>query len=133
MFFQNGNGEAPSIFTIIPLILGSFLLFAIGLYLAKAQEKKNFKWILGSFFIQFGIIFFVSSPLLLYSMIGKFEREQGIIAPVVIFSIFLVVHMVNVIHKIGVKRSFVVVFLFVLPMIGAIYIIGSNLGGGIVP
>ncbi|MFW9882457.1 MAG: hypothetical protein ACFFG0_56060 [Candidatus Thorarchaeota archaeon] len=129
MIFQNGIGEPPSIFIAIPLMVGSFLLFAIGIYAAKAQEKTNLKWILGSFFIQFGVIFFVSSPLLLYGMTGQFNGDPRLIIPVVILSIFIVINMVNVIHKIGLKRSFIVVFLFVLPMVGAITIIGLNLGG----
>jgi len=129
MFFQNGNEEGPPIFVAIPLILGSFILFTIGLFLTKAQVKRNFKWILGSFFIQFGIIFFVISPSILWGMTGEFQEEnQGIIVPLVLVSIFIVIHMVNVIHKIGLKRSFVVVFLFVIPMIGAMVVIGFNLG-----
>ncbi|MFX1344492.1 MAG: hypothetical protein ACFFAI_05260 [Promethearchaeota archaeon] len=131
MLFQNGNDGRPSIFIAIPLMVGSFILFVIGIYAARAKEKKSFKWISVSFLIQFGIIFFVCSPLILFSMTGQFKGDPGLIIPVVILSIFIVINMVNVIHKIGLSRSFVVVLLFVLPMVAAITVIGMNLGGTI--
>ncbi len=114
------------------LILGDILLLKIGLAITKAQERKNMKWVAGSFGIQFGIILFISSPLLLYGMIGSFEEEGNmgaIIAPVVLFSVFIDLNVINVIHKIGLKRSLVVVIFVVGPIIAAMVILGSGLGG----
>ena len=128
MFFQNGDGPPP-IFIAIPLILVGLLLFKIGLVAAKAQEKTNFKWVAGSYFLQFGVIFFVSSPLFLLGMVGEFDGNPGIIAPIVLLSIFIALNIVNLIHEIGLKRSFAVVFLSAGPIIGAMVIIGMNLGG----
>jgi len=111
------------------LILGDILLLKIGLAITKTQEKKNMKWVAGSFGIQFGIIFFISSPLILYGMIGRFEGNPGVIAPVVLFSVFIDINIINIIHKIGLKRSFVVALIILGPIIGAMVIISNTLGG----
>jgi len=125
--------ETMGIYIIVAvLILGDILLLKIGLAITKAQERKNMKWVAGSFGIQFGIILFISSPLLLYGMIGSFEEEGNmgvIIAPVVLFSVFIDLNVINVIHKIGLKRSLVVVIFVVGPIIAAMVILGSGLGG----
>jgi len=117
------------IILIVVLVLGDILLLKVGLAITKAQEKKNMKWVAGSFGIQFGIIFFISSPLLLYGMLGKFEGNPGVIAPIVLFSVFIDLNLVNVIHKIGLKRSVVVVFLIIGPIIVAMVILSRILGG----
>ena len=122
-------GTMGLIIIVAVLILGDILLLKIGLAITKAQERKNMKWVAGSFGIQFGIIFFISTPLLLYSMIGEFQGEEGIIIPIVIFSVFIDLNVINVIHKIGLKRSLVVVIFVVGPIIAAMYILGSGLGG----
>jgi hypothetical protein len=111
------------------LIGGDILLLKLGLTITKAQEKKNMKWVAGSFGIQLGIIFFIGSPLILYGMIGRFQGDPGLIIPVVLFAVFIDLHVINVIHKIGLKRSLVVVIFVVGPIIAALYIIGSTLGG----
>jgi len=59
--------ELPSIEQMVPfiiailLICGDILILKIGLTITKAEEKKNFKWVAGSFGIQFGLIFFITS------------------------------------------------------------------------
>lgn len=122
--------ETMGIYIIVAvLILGDILLLKIGLAITKAQERKNMKWVAGSFGIQFGIIFFISSPLILYGMIGRFEGNPGVIAPVILFSVFIDLNVINIIHKIGLKRSIVVVFFVVVPIIAAMVILGSSLGG----
>ena len=113
----------------ISLILVDILLLKIGLAITKAQEKTNMKWVAGSFGIQFGIIFFVGSPLILYGMIGRFDGEGGMIILVVLFSVFIDLNVINVIHKIGIKRSIVVVIFVVVPIIIALIFLGQSLGG----
>ncbi len=113
----------------ISLILVDILLLRIGLAITKAQEKTNMKWVAASFGIQFGIIFFVASPLILYGMIGRFDGEGGMIMLVVLFSLFIDLNVINVIHKIGLKRSFVVVIFVVFPIIIAMIFLGQSLGG----
>ncbi len=113
----------------ISLILVDILLLKIALAITKAQEKTNMKWVAGSFGIQFGIIFFVGSPLILYGMIGRFDGEGGMIILVVLFSVFIDLNVINVIHKIGIKRSIVVVIFVVVPIIIALIFLGQSLGG----
>jgi hypothetical protein len=131
MFFQG----FPSMEELMPFIIagcligGDILLLKLGLIITKAQEKKNMKWVAGSFGIQLGVVFFIGSPLILYGMIGKFQGDPGLIIPVILFAVFIDLNLINVIHKIGLKRSLVVVFFVVGPLITALYIIGSNLGG----
>ena len=117
------------IIIIIVLFLGDIFLLKIGLTITKAQVKKNMKWVAGSFGIQLGIIFFIGSPLLLFGMIGKFQGDPGVILPVVIFSVFIDLNIINVLHKIGLKRSLVVVIFVVGPIITAMVLLGNTLGG----
>ena len=131
------QGGLPSMETMGPLIiaisliLGDILLLRIGLAITKAQEKTNMKWVAASFGIQCGIIFFIGSPLILYGMIGRFEGSGGIIALVVIFSVFIDLNVINVIHKIGLKKSILIVILVVGPIIVAMVLLGTSLGGTI--
>ena len=122
-------GTMESLLFAISLILIDILLLKIGLAITKAQEKKNMKWVAGSFGIQFGIIFFIGSPLILYGMIGRFDGEGGMIILVVLFSVFIDLNVINVIHKIGIKRSIVVVIFVVCPIITAMIFLGQSLGG----
>ena len=122
-------GTMESLLFAISLILIDILLLKIGLAITKAQEKKNMKWVAGSFGIQFGIIFFIGSPLILYGMIGRFDGEGGMIILVVLFSVFIDLNVINVIHKIGIKRSIVVVIFVVGPIITAMIFLGQSLGG----
>ena len=117
------------IITAAMLILFDMLLLKIGLAITKAQVKKNMKWVAISWAIQFGVVFFISSPLILYGMIGAFRGDPGIIILVIFFSVFIDVNIINLIHKIGIKRSIVVVIFVVGPIITAINILGYTLGG----
>ncbi|MFX1470691.1 MAG: hypothetical protein ACFFB8_18795 [Promethearchaeota archaeon] len=115
----------------VALIAFDIILLKIGLLITNAQEKKNMNWVLASFGIQFGVIFFIGAPLILYGMIGEFEGDLGIIIAVVVFSVFIDLNVINMIHKIGLKRSFVVMIFVVGPIITAMVILGRTLGGTI--
>ncbi|MFX1364851.1 MAG: hypothetical protein ACFFCE_07380 [Promethearchaeota archaeon] len=134
MFFDPFSEMEPPglIAIIIALILIDILLLKLTLIITNAQEKRKMKWVAGSFGIQFGIIFFIASPVILYGMIGKIEGEVIVIVIVLsIFSIFIDLNVINVIHKIGLKKSFVVVIFVAGPIIFAMYLIGQSLGGTI--
>ncbi len=120
MIFQEGMGGIQIIIITLVLILGSILIFKIGLVVTKAQEKTNMKWVAASFGIQFGIILFISLLLPMSSF------EGGIIALVIIFSALIVTNVINVIHKIGIKRSFVVMLLILAPISFAMAILFSG-------
>lgn len=75
------------------------------------------KWVAGSFAIQFGIIFIISSPLFLLGFMGKFKGEPDAIIPIVILSLFIDINVINVLHQVGLKRSFVILLLTFVPLI----------------
>ncbi|MFW9999241.1 MAG: hypothetical protein ACFE9Q_05395 [Candidatus Hodarchaeota archaeon] len=129
MFFQILSVSMGLIIGAILLILFDMLLLKIGLAITKAQVRKNIKWVAISFLIQFGVILFISSPLLLNTIIGTFHGEGNIIIIVVFFSVFIDVNVINLIHQIGIKRSIIVMIFVVVPIISAIYTLGRTLGG----
>jgi len=132
----------PDIEDIIPfiiaalLVIGGIIIFKLGLVVTKAESKTDFKWVAGSFLIQYGVTLFISAPMLLDMvlalMIGTSNDyrgpEPGSIALVVIFSSFIVVNLINMLHKPGIIRSIIIALLILGPIIGSNYIIFSNLG-----
>jgi hypothetical protein len=118
------------------IILGGILLFKIGLSVTKAESKISFKWVAGSFLIQYGVTLFISAPMLLDMvltiMVGPPQNYRGpdplVIGMVVIFSTFISVNLINMLHKPGIIRSIIIALLILGPIIGSNYIIFSNLG-----
>ena len=117
MFFQTGlpsMEELTPIIIAIVLIVADIFILKIGLSITKAQEKTNFKWVAGSFGIQFGIIFFISAPMILGGLTGQMS-EGGpsplLIALTIIFSSFIDLNIINVLHKIGMKRALIITVL----------------------
>ncbi|MHA2038568.1 MAG: hypothetical protein ACW972_10560 [Promethearchaeota archaeon] len=136
MFFQ-----LPDINEILPFIIaaviifGGIVLFKIGLAVTKADSKTDFKWVAISFLLQYGVTLFISAPMLLDMVLTLATNpfnyrgpDPGVIAMVVIFSSFISVNLINMIHKPGIKRSIIVALLILGPIIGSNYIIFSNLG-----
>jgi hypothetical protein len=120
----------PFIIAIV-LIVADIIILKIGLAITKAEDRTNFKWVAGSFGIQFGIIFFFSLPLLFMGFRGAFGAggpDPAVMVPTIIFSAFIDLNIINVIHKLGMKRSIIIVLLTLGPLIVAMYIINSNLG-----
>ncbi len=119
-FLQMGT---PSIEELIPFIImgafaaGDILLLKLALVVTKAQKRTRMKWVAGSFAIQFGIIFIISSPLFLLGFMGKFQGEPDAIIPIVILSLFIDLNVINVLHQVGLKRSFVILLLTFVPLI----------------
>ncbi|MFX0040805.1 MAG: hypothetical protein ACFFCY_08365 [Promethearchaeota archaeon] len=128
--------QIPSMEELIPIIIavclliGDIFILKLGLAITKAQEKTDFKWVAGSFGIQFGLIFFISTPMILGGWTGQLAEGPPIflIIITVIFCAFIDLNVINILHKIGMKRSFVVVILIIGPVTYAMYLLGSNLG-----
>ncbi|MFX1575083.1 MAG: hypothetical protein ACFFB0_20290 [Promethearchaeota archaeon] len=124
MIFQGGMGGIEIIIITLVLILGSILLFKIGLVITKAQEKTNMKWVAVSFGILFGVTLFISLPLSMTS--SERGPDPLIIILVIIFSGLLITNIINIIHKIGLKRSFVLMILILAPIAFTMAIIFSG-------
>ena len=50
-------------------------------------------------------------------MIGAFDGNPGAIVPIVIIAAFADVNIVNIIHRIGLRRSIIVVIFIIVPMV----------------
>ena len=98
---------------------GDILLLKLSLVITKAQKRTRIKWVAGSFLIQFGIIFIISSPLFLLGSMGVFQDDGPgpIILPIIILSAFIDLNIVNILHQIGLKRSLIIVVIVLVPMV----------------
>ncbi len=124
----------PIIIAVCLLVVDIFIL-KIGLAITKAQEKTNFKWVAGSFGIQFGLIFFISAPMILGGWTGQYTTGGPPIALIIITVILCAVidlNVINILHKIGLVRSLIIVLLILGPVTYAMYLLGSNLGSLVV-
>jgi len=119
--------DLPSIIISIALVIGGIILLKIGLSITKAQEKKDWKWVAGSFAIQFAVAFFIGSPLMILGISGDVEVDVGAILPVVLVAAFIDFNFINVLHKVGMKRSLIIMILIIGPIVGALYLIGQLL------
>ena len=136
MFFQIGINNYSNLIAGIFLILGGMLIFKIGLTVTKAESKTNFKWVAISFLLQYGVTLFISAPMLLDMVLtmitgpsdGYRGPNMGLLVPIVIFSTFIVVNLINMLHKPGIKRSLVTAILILGPIVGSNYLIFSSLG-----
>jgi len=131
--FQAGMPSMDQIMPIIvlvSLILGDILIFKITLKVVRAQVKTNMKWVAISFIIQFGIIFFISSPIILMAMVGEMPEgpDPGLIIPIVIIAVFIDFNFINVIHKIGLLKSAVIGIILFVPIFFAMFYLGSYIG-----
>jgi hypothetical protein len=104
--------------------VGDILLLKLGLVITKAQKRKRMKWVAGSFFIQFGVVFAVSSPLFLLGIMGAFRGEPEGIVPIVLISAFIDLNVINILHQIGLKRSLVVVVFTFIPLFLIMVVLG---------
>jgi hypothetical protein len=93
------------------------LLLKLALVVTKAKKRTRMKWVAGSFAIQFGIVFIISSPLFLLGYMGGFSGELDVVIPIVILSVFIELNVINVLHQVGLKRSFGILLLTFVPII----------------
>jgi hypothetical protein len=124
--------DIPSIKDFIPLILlglfigGGIILLKLGLIITQAETKRDMKWVAISFLIQFGVVFFISTPLFLMGIIGAFDEGPpfGAIIPIIILSAFIDLNVINIIHRLGLKRAIWVLILIIGPIIASMFTIG---------
>ena len=132
----------PDIDTLLPFIIAAviivcgMLILKFGLAVTKAESNTNFKWIAGSFFIQYGVTLFISAPMLLDMVLTitggssyNFETiDTGLIAATLTFSVFISVNLINMIHKPGIKRSIIIALLIIGPIVSSSVLIFINIG-----
>ena len=129
-FLQMG---LPSIGELIPFIImgvlaaGDMLLLKLALVVTKAQKRTRMKWVAGSFAIQFGIIFIISSPLFLLGFMGAFQGQPEAIIPIIILSVFIDINVINVLHQVGLKRSFGILLFIIGPIMFIMISLGNML------
>ncbi len=127
-FLQMGTfsiGELLPFIIMGVLAAGDILLLKLGLVVTKAQKRTQIKWVAGSFAIQFGIIFVISSPLFMLVYAGRVHDELGVIIPFIVLSLFINLNVINVLHQVGLKRSFVILLLISIPIILILMEIGT--------
>ena len=131
--FQIGLTPELIILIVVPIIfIASEILFLkIGLKITKAEKRTNLKWVVGSLFIQIGLITFIGVPLIIMGASGGFDDggpDLAMLIPLIIMGILIEVNLINVIHEPGIGRSIVIFIFFVIPIfltIGVITVIFS--------
>ncbi|MFX1260275.1 MAG: hypothetical protein ACFFAN_20685 [Promethearchaeota archaeon] len=118
-------------FFLLPIVaIIDLILLKIGLKITNAEEKTRFKWILASYGIQVSVFLFLSVPFILWGILGEFEDEGPnplLIILSFLLAMFIDVNILNVIHKLGIKRALFVYGLMMIPVFIAIGIIFSIL------
>ena len=122
MLFQNGPQEMGMglYITIIFAFIIGLIMLKIGLIITKAEARTGFKWLIGSFGIQVGMFFFVASPLILMGVSGAFGEHGPEIVLIIIFlilALFMDVHLLNVLHRVGLKRALLVFGFMAIPFL----------------
>ena len=117
----------PPIIIMVAFAAGDILLLKLGLAVTKSQKRTRMKWVAGSFLIQFGVVFIISSPLFLLGIMGAYHGEPQGLVPIIILSIFIDFNVINILHQIGLKRSLVVVLLTFAPIMIIMVIFGSSM------
>ncbi len=116
------------IILMVAFAAGDILLLKLGLVITKSQKRTRMKWVAGSFLIQFGIVFIISSPLFLLGIMGAYHGEPQGLVPIILLSIFIDFNVINILHQVGLKRSLVVGILTFAPIMLIMVVFGSNLG-----
>ena len=86
----------------------------------KAETRTRFKWLLASFGIQVGMFFFVGSPMILLGISGAFGEQGPEVIFIIIFlvlALFIDLHVLNIVHQLGLKRALLVFGLMAIPFL----------------
>ena len=121
MLLQNGaTWVIVIIYVMIIAFIVGLVLLKVGLVVSKAETRTGFKWLLGSFGIQVGMFFFVGSPLILLGISGAFGEQGPEIILIIIFlvlALFIELNLLNILHRLGMKRALLVFGLMVAPFL----------------
>lgn len=134
MFFMLFQMTSFSLDDYIPIIIMGCLLvldifiLKISLAISKAEVRKSMKWVTVSSFIQFGVIFFISSPMMLLGIyIWHGPPKPEVLVPTILISFFIDINIMNIFHRIGIKKSVVIGIFLIAPITVALFFLGSGL------
>jgi len=110
------------------LIIVEIIALKVGLIVVQAEDRRGIKWVAISVLIQMGVILFIGLPIILILLIGGSEGQYtALVVVIIIFALFIDFNVVNVIHRLGMKRAFIVFIFFLIPFIIVSLIIVYNL------
>ena len=119
IIFQDGMFPLMPLLVLIPIfIITEILLLKIGLLIVKARERKSMHWVIISVFTQIGAIFLTFLPLLMFGIAGEITGSN--IAAIILMSLLAILidfNLINVLHRLGIKRSLIVFLFFAIPLI----------------
>jgi len=108
------------IMILIPIIIIILELtfLKMGLMITKAEERTSLKWVVGSFFIQAGVIAFIALPFILMQFSGVLYilSTPSLFIPVLIFGAFIEINLINAIHEPGFGKSILILIFLVIPI-----------------
>ena len=93
------------------LVVLDIIALKIGLRITKAEYHTKIKHCAISFAVQLGVIIFIASPLLLLAFAGQFDEgglDASLILVFIALALFIDIQVLNVIHKLGLKRAVIV-------------------------
>ncbi|MEJ2277797.1 MAG: hypothetical protein P8Y70_08640 [Candidatus Lokiarchaeota archaeon] len=104
-------------------------MLKIGLSISKAETRKNFVWVLGSFGIQIGLFIFISSPVILMSFAGVYQTGPPVFPLIIVILIFVIVDVnaINILHKVGIGKSIVVLICLTIPLLFFILMVTTRI------
>lgn len=109
---------------IVPIfIVAEIIALKIALKITKAEERTKLKMVAMSFLIQMGVMLFVASPLILIGFADPTGQDTtqgidpGLIGVFVALALFIDINVINILHKLGYKRSLIVFGFLVIPAV----------------
>ena len=135
MLYQNAGSLESLLFTLPILFVIAFVMLKVGLVVAKTEVRAGFKWVIASYGIQVGLTFFISLPLFFIGISGGFG-DAGPDMPLIILTIFMScfigVNILNVLHRLGMKRALLIFVLIFIPLVLSVALIFNVIGSNMI-
>ncbi|MFX1236717.1 MAG: hypothetical protein ACFFAS_00820 [Promethearchaeota archaeon] len=126
----NGITSSP----YFPMMIGGMVLLVmattwipilkIGLIITNAEKNREWKFVAASAFMQAGAVFFVMFPMFMMMLLnydsedgGGGPPDFGLMFGLMGLGLFIDLNILNVFHRIGLKRAFVVFIIEFVPVI----------------
>lgn len=123
MLFKDIPGEyIPFIYAGITfglMIISWIPILKIGLAITHAEVKKEMKWVAASAAIQAGAVFFIMLPIFLLEFSSESHEgpDFGWIIGLMCLGLFINLNIINVFHRVGIKRALLIFALEIIPVI----------------